>query len=405
MVIPNPVMNGKAQRSVVGTAEGGVTRKITLLADAGTERRKSVRQAARIVALETELRVLEAMTSADMAQDGAVPHGAVEVPRLRLTTVVRRPQDARFRTTREELGEALKQFDGDLEPAQGTARTLVVVAHPDDESVGAGVQLARLQDVTVLHVTDGARRAEGYVERLGFSSADEYREFRRREVRDALALAGIPEDRQLCLGIPDGEAPFHLVELALSLAELFDEMSPEIVLTHPYEGGHTDHDAVAFAVQLACGVLRREGAEVPVILELTSYHFRDGGRIVHDFLPHPGADLQRTVRLTPEAAELKERMYERFVTQRRCLEQFRTDLERFRPAPRYNFTAPPHDGTLDYELRSKRMSGAEWRNQAAKALERLRTRRRGWPGRSGAVSCRTWSAATTTVLAPATASG
>ena len=34
---------------------------------------------------------------------------------------------------------------------------------------------------------------------------------------------------------------------------------PDVVLTHPYEGGHSDHDSTAFAVHLAAGILRRDG--------------------------------------------------------------------------------------------------------------------------------------------------
>jgi N-acetylglucosamine malate deacetylase 2 len=415
MVVSGPVRSGNRKHLKEAVDEAGATKQRKLSADAAGTRKqlklsgveaaegsKSVRTAARIAALETELRILDAAASADTGSE-VKRHGAVESPQLRLTTIIRGKQDARFRLDHDELLEALEQFGGDLGPEKSAVRTLVVVAHPDDESVGAGAQLARLRDVTVLHVTDGAPRAPGYAERMGFASADDYREFRRREVRDALALVGIPEERQLCLGIPDGEAPFHLVELALSLAELFDEMAPEVVLTHPYEGGHTDHDAVAFAVHLACGVLRREGAAVPAVLELTSYHYRNGGRVVHDFLPHPeAAELLRTVKLSRDATELKERVYERFVTQRRCLEQFRTDLEKFRPAPRYNFTAPPHDGTLDYELRSKRMSGEEWRSMAGRALDRLRTRRgRRWVGTGSATAGLTWSSARTTLVTPA----
>jgi N-acetylglucosamine malate deacetylase 2 len=35
---------------------------------------------------------------------------------------------------------------------------LIVVAHPDDEVIGVGGQLARLTGVRLLHVTDGAPR-------------------------------------------------------------------------------------------------------------------------------------------------------------------------------------------------------------------------------------------------------
>jgi N-acetylglucosamine malate deacetylase 2 len=402
MVAPNPGRTSDTKQPTQKAPRAGAKADAPGMPAAGSPDGKAgpaaaVRQAARMAALETELRLL-----GKLAAPGSVerlrPYAAVAAPQLRTRTIIRSRNDPRFRVERGELVEALRQFDGDLDGEAATARTLIVVAHPDDEAVGAGAQLARLDDVTVLHVTDGAPRTPGYAERMGFSSADEYREFRRLEVRTALSLAGIPVERQLCMGIADGEAPYHLVELSLGLAERFDELKPEVVVTHPYEGGHTDHDAVAFAVHLACGVLRREGAAVPRVLELTSYHVRDGQRVVHDFLPHPEVDVQRTVRLSREARELKRRMYESFRSQQRCLQQFATDIERFRPAPRYVFTRPPHEGTLDYERRCKRMTGADWRSQAARALDQLRTRRRGWVSCTEEPLVRTWSASATSRL-------
>ncbi|MEO5568891.1 MAG: hypothetical protein ABIR92_10385, partial [Gemmatimonadaceae bacterium] len=57
------------------------------------------------------------------------------------------------------------------------------------------------------------------------------------------------------------------------------------MLTHPYEGGHSDHDSTAFAVHLATGMLLREGRRAPIILELTSYHNYGGARRLFSFLP------------------------------------------------------------------------------------------------------------------------
>ena len=69
-------------------------------------------------------------------------------------------------------------------------------------------------------------------------------------------------------------------------------------------------------------------------------------------------------------------MYERFVSQQECLAAFGTEREKFRAAPRYVFTTPPHGGPLLYEL-SKALDSGTWRERAERALNRLRTRKRG----------------------------
>lgn len=357
----------------------------------------TLREAARLAALETELRVLGDLASAEAIEE-LQPYLDVGSPRVRTDAVIRSQRDQRFNVPRSRLKEVLKQFSPRLERALTAPSTLIVVAHQDDESIGAGAQLARLQDVMVVHVTDGAPRDPEYARRFGYTTASEYGEVRRREAGEALKLVGVPEERQFCLGIPDGEAPFHLVDLSLSIAEMIDELKPEVLLTHPYEGGHTDHDATAFAVHLACGILRREGAALPVVLELTGYHNRGGRRVVHEFLPFPGAGPARSLRLSKPARELKARMYECFRTQQKCLQQFSVDVERFRPAPRYVFTKPPHEGPLDYERLSRRMTGEEWRRQADRALGRLRTRGRTRTIVPGPLPSRTSDSSTTAFL-------
>lgn len=338
-------------------------------------RAASVRESARVAALETELRLLGRL-AANSTIERLHPHLAVDSPFVSPSMIRMSERDARFQIPESRLREILRNFGTELERTESPS-TLVVVAHQDDECIGAGAQLARLEDVTVVHVTTGAPDDELYAHRFGFSSAQEYGDARRREAERALELAGVPKERQLCLGIPDGQASHNLIALSLTIAELIEEAQPEILITHPYEGGHTDHDAIAFAVHLACGLLRREGVPSPAVLELTSYHNRNGSRAVHRFLPYEGSGPLRTVKLSREARELKARMYECFSTQRRCLVQFSVDVERFRAAPRYNFTRPPHEGQLDYERLNRRLSGAQWRAQAERALNQLRAGRRG----------------------------
>jgi hypothetical protein len=101
----------------------------------------------------------------------------------------------------------------------------------------------------------------------------------------------------------------------------------------------------------------------------------NGQKVVQQFLPHKGADReQRVVLLSEEDREVKQRILDCFGTQQAVLERFSTEFERFRPAPRYVFTRPPHEGTLNYELYGNPNRGRTWRDYAEQALRILRMR-------------------------------
>jgi len=289
--------------------------------------------------------------------------------------IVRPRRDARFllakRSAEQTLDWLVAGEATDLKPP----RVLLVAAHPDDEAIGAGALLQDLPEATIVHATDGAPKDNRVARRKGFANRDAYAAARRREVVRAMELVGIDESRILSFGFMDGEATFRLVELSHKIIDVMLELDPEIVLTHPYEGGHTDHDATAFAVHLACGILRREGLDAPVVIEFASYHSRNGRRVRGAFLPFPNSP-EREVGLLEDDQSLKLRMFSRFVSQRECLKPFHVNVERFRIAPRYAFTAPPHEGQLDYERYCTAICGDEWRSRAGSALELLRARRR-----------------------------
>jgi LmbE family N-acetylglucosaminyl deacetylase len=251
-------------------------------------------------------------------------------------------------------------------------RALVVAAHPDDETIGAGALLSRISaSAHLLHVTDGAPRVRRWWGAPELPSREAYARVRREELSAALALAGVPEKRVRSLGIPDQEASLDLVGLARRVAGVLGEVRPEVVLTHPYEGGHPDHDAAAFAVHAACRVWEQEGATPPRIVEFTSYHVRaDGGLAVCEFLPAKAAE-EVTLPLTIAEREMRRRMLAAFTTQRETLAPFSAEVERFRAAPAYDFTAPPHHGMLHYEQFEWGCTGPEWRARAREALAAL----------------------------------
>ena len=290
-------------------------------------------------------------------------------------SIIRR-KAGRFRLPRALKTELIDRFvEADGSPARQLT-TLVVVAHPDDESIGAGARLNKLGNSWIVEITDGAPDDVECARRHGFDTPEEYAITRRRELENAMAIAGFPLDRLISLGFTDGEVTLRLAEVCLRLTDLIDSLKPDVVLTHPYEGGHTDHDATAFAVHLACGALRREGITPPAILELALYHARDGKKVVQQFLPHERADRdQRLVRLTAAERAIKKRIFDAFLTQKSVLDQFGVEFERFRPAPRYIFTAPPHAGQLNYERYGDANRGRTWREHAERVLRGLGMRR------------------------------
>ena len=250
---------------------------------------------------------------------------------------------------------------------------LLVAAHPDDETIGAGAQLPRWRGAQVTHVTDGAPRDGRDARAAGFAGRVSYARARQREALEALRLAGLNSGCHWQLPFVDQEAALHLKELVLALLELFVRIRPATVITHPYEGGHPDHDATAFGVHMAIRLLQRSHQPSPTLLEFTSYHNRAGNLASGEFLPQDGAAVV-TLPLNKAATNFKQRLFHCFPSQQRVLQAFRLDQERFRVAPAYDFTRPAHPGVLYYEMFNWGMTGQRWCSLAAAALEQLECR-------------------------------
>jgi LmbE family N-acetylglucosaminyl deacetylase len=249
-------------------------------------------------------------------------------------------------------------------------RVAVVVAHADDETIGVGAQLPRLPGLVIVHVTDGAPRNMADATRHGFETPEAYAAARRQELEAAMALAGVPGEALISLGFADQEASRHLAEISKRLVALFAERRIEVVLTHPYEGGHPDHDATAFSVHAASALLARDGREPPAIVEMASYHAGTAGLAPQRFVPEPDAP-EILIPLNAGERALKRRMIAAHATQAEVLSAFSADAERFRPAPRYDFSALPNGGQLYYAGFDWGMTGERWLGLASRALEAL----------------------------------
>ena len=277
--------------------------------------------------------------------------------------------DSKTRSRWHDLSRRIVERDLSL-------RIMVLAAHPDDEVIGASALLSRFPNSTVVFLTDGATRDPCFWTGGPYTSREEYAGTRRDEAARALALAGISREQILWLGGIDQEAILEVRSLAERFQSILAEHSPDAVITHPYEGGHPDHDAAALIARAAVSAT---GDHAPDLVEMTSYHARRGRCVTGEFLDHSTSRAERAfvldhlleLLLVEEEQQRKRHMFAAYSSQRLVLENFTTEREQFREAKEYDFAKPPHIDKLWYECMQWPMTGARWRELAAEALERV----------------------------------
>jgi LmbE family N-acetylglucosaminyl deacetylase len=249
-------------------------------------------------------------------------------------------------------------------------RVMVVAAHPDDDILGAGGRLPGLsQNLYVVYVSDGAPRNPRFAREAGFPDRESYALARRSEAREALGIAGVGDDRIFELSAIDQETTLELPRLTREMAALMRSIEPEIVLSHPYEGGHPDHDATALVVHAARQLLLEAGDAVPTLFEFTSCHERRGELSFGQFLAQAGLE-DRVFELGDELSEQKARMLACHRTQASLWSRLPLRFERFRVAPEYDFLRAP-EGRFAYDRVDRGVSGACFLAFASAALALL----------------------------------
>jgi N-acetylglucosamine malate deacetylase 2 len=228
-------------------------------------------------------------------------------------------------------------------------RAMVVVAHADDETIALGARMPRLKEAHFVHVTDGAPRNGEDSRSHGFESVEDYREARAKESAKMFREAGLHQVSHDCLNFRDQEVSLNLTEITRQITEQIAKHEPEVIFTHPYEGGHPDHDACAFAVHHAVALNRVRGGGRALILEAPFYHAGPGGFEVGTFVMPDGWMPEMYYELSDAERDRKRRLISCFETQRETLKGFPDFAERFRIAPVYDFAQPPHAGKLLYE--------------------------------------------------------
>lgn len=234
------------------------------------------------------------------------------------------------------------------------ARPLVLVAHADDETACAAL-LQRAQDPAVIFCTDGAPRPQFFWEKYG--SRENYAAVRCEEAARALSILGVRKphflrDRVTERCFQDQEL-FRQITSALDvLLEYAARIQPDAVVAPAYEGGHPDHDSCSL---LACLVGRT--LNVPV-WEMPLYHRSQSGVLVHQQFPATNG-TEITLRSTSAELSKRNEMFSIYASQPDASDFVSSRVEVFRPQPSYDYSRPPHIGSLNYEVWGWPMTGSE----------------------------------------------
>ncbi|MBV9339904.1 MAG: PIG-L family deacetylase [Acidobacteria bacterium] len=232
-------------------------------------------------------------------------------------------------------------------------RTLIIVAHPDDEAVTCAALMQRMREPYVLFCTDGAPLDPYFWSRHG--SREAYSLLRQQEARLALSHVGVRNveflkdrsaehiiDQQLFQRLPEA------IEVAF---QVVSRVRPHALLTLAYEGGHPDHDSCNFITSVIAREHSLPAWEMPVYKL-----FQKEDRKFQTFMPAP----QPAVSLHPTTGEIarKRQALEAYASQGDFLIRFDSVEESFRPLPEY-YGRAPHEGVLNYEAWQWSMTGKQ----------------------------------------------
>ncbi len=160
--------------------------------------------------------------------------------------------------------------------AAGPRSCLVVVPHPDDETLSSGALIARkrAQDtpVEVIVLTDGSASTESAA-----ITPQEMAALRRAELDAACERLGVAPTQIHHLDAPDGHLSEHRAEAAEAVRLILERLAPDDVVVTSSFDRHTDHRNAALAVHDAVNAL--SGAR-PRILEAPVWSLHHGPAIV-----------------------------------------------------------------------------------------------------------------------------
>lgn len=217
--------------------------------------------------------------------------------------------------------------------ADSFGRVLVFVAHPDDETIGCSGLLQRATESLVVFAVDGAPPYYGFERK--YASLRKYSEARFLEASRVLKQVPNCTFRRLTrrkgAHFVDQHLFQDLQQAFTSLSQIIHEFSPELIITHAYEGGHIDHDASHVLATRAARALHIMNLEFPLY-----WRTEDGRDVFQEFRESQNGEFVLT--LSENEIAVKQRMVAEYRTQRELTSVFHHETERFRPVIKESYT-------------------------------------------------------------------
>ena len=249
-------------------------------------------------------------------------------------------------------------------------RILVLVPHPDDEVVACCAAIGRAHqqgaEIFALYLTHGcvARETLWPWQKRYYETMVSRRRAEGEQVARLLGITPIcwrdRPTRHLWRSLPI----VHQEVVNAIASHAIDQ-----VWLPAYEGGHADHDGLN-----AIGQKLKQSVSV---LEFAEYNYF-GGKALAQTFPYPNG-AEQVLELTAEEQQTKCAALTAYESEQGNLNYVGTVRECFRPMATYDYSQPPHSGTLWYArfhwvpFRHPRVDFTEAQEVSAAILEFLAT--------------------------------
>lgn len=218
-------------------------------------------------------------------------------------------------------------------------RILIAVPHPDDEIVACAAAIGRAKaagaEIFALYLTHGciARETLWPWQRARYDANVARRYAEAKQVAEKLGLTIIGASRRPARHLwRDLPAVWEEITTALTLYSIDQIWVPA------YEGGNADHDGLNGLSSLLTARAS--------VLEFAEYNWFQGRANAQTF-PCPTPDIY-TIALSEEERRCKRACLDLYASEKLNLSYVGTSHESSRPLAAYDYSHPPHPGTLWY---------------------------------------------------------